>query len=485
MNGRLRHNVQRAPFALIAALFGGCASSGLDGEVAAVESAQLRLASGEAVGIEVCGYQEAMDNSDRTPAPVPAGGEKSIVMGDIDRLKTVGAVVLHEDKALDLAVAIVAADQMQAYEHGSDLSHDPDGLMPLADVTGRTDEDIRRTFDARSPLAAIAARVRENEEFEAALTARARPTAPTDDECPDPEICAAMKDIVPANISAVVERLSSYKTRYHDAPPYDYIDYLEGVLNKIAEDAGRAVEVRRITHAATRQPSLCVRIAGAGDKASEVVILGAHLDSINLDPAQETHGIGIRERTAPGADDNASGVAVLIEAYRNLVAADPNKQRRTVEFHFYAGEERRFLGSMEIANAYDDANADVVGYLNFDMVMFAHEASKGKIHIAQDAGFLSPWMFKYLESLVANYIGAEVSGARCGDNSDHRSWILNGFSAAWVVEGKCSFGQILEKRHTAEDRFDLSILSEKHAATFSALAVVYALHLANSELRGE
>jgi carboxypeptidase Q len=62
---------------------------------------------------------------------------------------------------------------------------------------------------------------------------------------------------------------------------------------------------------------------------AEVVILGAHLDSWDL---------------APGAMDNGAGVAAVMEAAR-LLAAHPERPRRTVRFVLFGGEEVGFLGS--------------------------------------------------------------------------------------------------------------------------------------------
>ncbi len=65
------------------------------------------------------------------------------------------------------------------------------------------------------------------------------------------------------------------------------------------------------------------------DKAGEVIMLGAHLDSWNL---------------ATGATDNAAGAAMMMEAVRVIRAAGL-KPRRTIRIGLWSGEEEDLLGS--------------------------------------------------------------------------------------------------------------------------------------------
>src|SRR3546814_3850591 len=70
-------------------------------------------------------------------------------------------------------------------------------------------------------------------------------------------------------------------------------------------------------------------IPGAGSKAREVVMLGAHMDSWH---------------TGTGAADNGAGVAVMMEAVRILkkIGAKPP---RTIRIALWSGEEPGLVGS--------------------------------------------------------------------------------------------------------------------------------------------
>ena len=108
--------------------------------------------------------------------------------------------------------------------------------------------------------------------------------------------------------------------------------------------------------------------AAAGDAAAidarETVVLGAHYDHL---------GYGGAGSAAPGeraihhgADDNASGTALLVEVARRL-AAGP-RLPRSVLFAAFSGEERGLLGSAHYTANPAVPLADTVAMVNLDMV---------------------------------------------------------------------------------------------------------------------
>jgi len=104
------------------------------------------------------------------------------------------------------------------------------------------------------------------------------------------------------------------------------------------------------------------RRSGAG--AGETVVLGAHYDHL---------GYGGANSAAPGehavhhgADDNASGTALLVEVARMLRLRGPFP--RTILFVAFSGEERGLLGSAHYAANAAVPLADTVAMVNLDMV---------------------------------------------------------------------------------------------------------------------
>ena len=105
-------------------------------------------------------------------------------------------------------------------------------------------------------------------------------------------------------------------------------------------------------------------VAAASD--APYVLLGAHYDHLGYgrggdslargDEAGEIHN---------GADDNASGVAVVLAAGARLAAAERN---RGVILALWSGEELGLLGSADFVEQAPVAMDDIAAYLNFDMV---------------------------------------------------------------------------------------------------------------------
>lgn len=96
-----------------------------------------------------------------------------------------------------------------------------------------------------------------------------------------------------------------------------------------------------------------------GRKKDEYIVIGAHFDHLGTDNTLAG------DKIYNGADDNASGVAALLEIARNY-AAMGQQPERSIIFAFWDGEEIGLLGSMAFAERFDMDK--VKAYINFDMI---------------------------------------------------------------------------------------------------------------------
>jgi len=106
--------------------------------------------------------------------------------------------------------------------------------------------------------------------------------------------------------------------------------------------------------------------AGASDRKAGAIVIGAHYDHLGMggrDSLEAKPGIH------NGADDNASGVAALLEAARLLVERR-GELRRDVWIVAFSGEEMGVLGSTHFVQHLPEglAGAPIVAMLNMDMV---------------------------------------------------------------------------------------------------------------------
>ncbi len=113
-------------------------------------------------------------------------------------------------------------------------------------------------------------------------------------------------------------------------------------------------------------PNLIATIPGHDPKLkAEVIVLGAHLDHLGRGERHSLGGAATSGQFHAGADDNASGTALLMELGRRLKSARP---KRTILLVHFSGEEEGMLGSAHWVKHPTVPIESVKAMLNFDMV---------------------------------------------------------------------------------------------------------------------
>ena len=238
-----------------------------------------------------------------------------------------------------------------------------------------------------------------------------------------------------SQILATIESMATFQNRmYTSSSGVAASDWLFGQWQALG--AGRSdVKVRQVRHPGWPQKSVSLVIAGRGADAAQTVVLGAHLDSIASGPAETVR--------APGADDDASGVATLTEVIRVLLASGWRPER-SIEFIAYAAEEVGLRGSQQIATRYARQGKPVVGVMQLDMTAYQGDPTDLWIYTdytnaAQNA-FLAALAASYLPNLTVGY---DRCGYAC---SDHASWTGRGYAASLPFEA--SFDHYNPQIHT-------------------------------------
>jgi Zn-dependent M28 family amino/carboxypeptidase len=88
-----------------------------------------------------------------------------------------------------------------------------------------------------------------------------------------------------------------------------------------------------------------------GGDAGNVVMIGAHLDSV---------------RAGPGINDNGSGSAAILEVAEQMAKAKPHN---TVRFAWWGAEESFMVGSRAyVSSLTEEEQENIAQYINFDMI---------------------------------------------------------------------------------------------------------------------
>jgi len=401
-------------------------------------------AASTAVGLSASAHTHKSSVNNNLPKPVIA---------DIGILEKSGVEILTADQELGLGYGILTNEQEIR-------------LNELAHAEGKCGGFEMLPFgvvDANHPLISdVFGQIREQN----AKNRRFHPTTESFNGLEGkPEIAQALEEVNTANMRATVEFLASFPNRdYRDEQPNRAIDAFKARIEEMIKGSTLPVTVESVAHQRIKQNSLKVRIKGS-QRPNEIIVLGGHLDSINSGGGD-----------APGADDNASGSANLLEALRILLSK--NQPERTLEFFWYAGEEGGLIGSAEIAESYKTQGAQVVAVLQLDMTLFP---GTGAMTLGSMTDYTSSWLRSYLETINGLYIKAGIVTDRCGYGcSDHASWYRQGYPTLMPFESTMRARN--RAIHSASDVLD-ERLNFEHSAVFTKIAVVMAMDLGNSTLK--
>lgn len=274
-------------------------------------------------------------------------------------------------------------------------------------------------------------------------------------------------------LSTITALSSNFVNRYHLHPSGTASAHWIRDL-WISFAAGRPdVTVELVSHPGqTPQPSVVLSIPGT-DLPAEVVVIGAHQDSIRSGCSSNPDCV------APGADDDASGVASISEAIR-VALANGFVPQRTVRFIAYAAEEVGLVGSRDIAGDYFAAGTNVVAALQQDMTGYTE--SPTDVALITDASWTDPQLNGFLGDLLDTYLTdltwtTTTCGYAC---SDHAAWSEQGYRAAFAFEAP--FGLHSPFIHTSSDTVaNLTGQDAGHAVKFARLTVAF---LVESSLDG-
>jgi hypothetical protein len=198
------------------------------------------------------------------------------------------------------------------------------------------------------------------------------------------------------------------------------------------------------------------------DLKDQRVVIGAHYDHLGFGH------FGALDRQAegkihPGADDNASGTAVLLELARRL-AKLPVRPDRTIVFAAFSGEELGLYGSRHFIE-HTDAISAIKAMINLDMVGRLRE-NRVTVFGARSGENLSDLVLRNARGL-----GLDITDSNDIGRSDHMSFYSKKIPVIHFFTGTH------EDYHRATDTWEK--LNIEGMAKISDLVLVTALEIAN------
>ena len=276
----------------------------------------------------------------------------------------------------------------------------------------------------------------------------------------DPDVVALLGALSREAFLADLATITAHRTRRSSSAGFDEAaTWAAAELERV----GYAVSTQAVPRGGGRCRNVIADRPGTGTEPRDVVLVTAHLDSINLSDASspgsaDAQGGGLgtlsgadapapgADAPAPGADDNGSGSAGLLALARALAGRPTALDLRLILF---GGEEQGLFGSLAyVAGLPAAERTRIRAVLNMDMIGGRNTPEPG---VLLEGAEVSQDVIDALARAAATYTGLAVSTSLRPFNSDHVPFIDAGMPAVLTIEADDSANT---RPHTANDTVD-------------------------------
>lgn len=194
--------------------------------------------------------------------------------------------------------------------------------------------------------------------------------------------------------------------------------------------------------------------------SEECVIVGAHYDHLGIGSAVDG------DSCYNGADDNASGVAAVLQLAKAFKESK-QKPERTIIFAFWDGEELGMLGSRFFVKR-NTFSSDISAYMNFDMVGRGADDNPWNLSYLYSAN--NPVFGEWLQDDTENYNLRLITYYKASKNligsSDTSPFARKGIPIVWYhTEGHPDY----HRPSDTADKVDYTKLAEITRAAYLCL----------------
>ena len=231
----------------------------------------------------------------------------------------------------------------------------------------------------------------------------------------DPSLKPLVDRIDRERYTANLKRLIDFKTRYSYSPNIQQVA-------KWGMESFKALglEARIDTYGSRKSPNVVAELKGS-TRPDDLVVVGGHMDSIAYD----------NDTNAPGADDNASGSAGVLELAHVLADTHPEA---TIRFVLFSGEEQGLYGSkayVEVLKKNGELGK-VKAMLNLDMIAFD---KSGPLQVMLEGKAISHDFSDRLQAHAAAFApDLEVNRTDNAWGSDHIPFLDRNIPATLTIE---------------------------------------------------
>ncbi len=250
-----------------------------------------------------------------------------------------------------------------------------------------------------------------------------------------PRIQANIEAVSESTYSSYLISLVDFRTRYSLSS--QYTSAAEWAADQL-QSLGYQVKLYPINIGEGSSYNVVADGQGSENEPRNLVLVTAHLDSINIRDGANA--------PAPGADDNASGAAGVLEVAR-VLAEHPSKH--DLRLILFGGEEEGLYGSKQyVSRLPENERSRISAVINMDMVATLNTASQT---VLLEGDPVSRTLMEELAGAAATYTSLAVQTSESSFGSDHVPFIDKLIPAVLTIEGTDSSNTNI---HTANDTLD-------------------------------
>ncbi|MEX2225475.1 MAG: M20/M25/M40 family metallo-hydrolase [Dehalococcoidia bacterium] len=242
----------------------------------------------------------------------------------------------------------------------------------------------------------------------------------------DPDVAAVVADVEQARLFAHIEEMAEPRSALEDE--IDQLDATADYVQSQLEGYGLEVVLQDVEFeddelGAIVSPNV-IGVKAGSECADRIFVVGGHYDSVP---------------ESPGADDDASGTAGMLEIARVLADVD---LPASVYFTGFTLEELGLIGSRKMAGDFAAADAEVVGMFSLEMIGYTDEASGSEFILVLGNEASAPLLEaveqakSYVPDLPIVTLAAAGNGESSPDTrrSDHAPFWDAGYQALLVTD---------------------------------------------------
>ena len=280
-------------------------------------------------------------------------------------------------------------------------------------------------------------------------------------------------EISSERLVATVEKLASFHTRNTNSDGLtEACEWAADELRKLPRMQVELMTYRATGRRMVEEKDVVQVVAVLPGRTDRRILVGGHIDSLDrqVDPVTGR---------APGADDDASGVAVAMELARVF---SQREWECTLVFVCFSGEEQGLLGSAALAarakqeewkleavfnNDIVGASSNIAGYSNTKEIrVFSAESTD---HQSRELARFTEWTVRHALDDFGVKLVFRLD--RFGRGGDHSSFNRQGFNGIRF----CEVHEEFSRQHSSEDKpefIDPNYLRNVARANFVAMAAL-------------